>query len=198
MKKFFVFLAGALLLNSTFASAQRESFRVNENYHHSSTAARNLEATHEFLVTPLLAEVQIQDSVSKHPKEFKRDYHLYTNDTDKLQTIDQLKRQALFDFAYEYNADVIVGAQTSARTVDDDNDGQSDRDGDRYVIRITILGYPANYVKFRSATAADVNLIKSSQFWHKDPNAQNAKNEAALSSKSGLVTKGQRTVLATE
>ena len=188
MKKLCILFAGMLLLGCQAALAQRESTRVNENYTYTSTAARNLEATHEMLVTPLLADVQIQTGGRQ---VFNKDYFVDVNSSDtwKSQMIDQLKRQALFDFTNEKNADVIVGALISAQTVDRNSDGQSDRDGDRYKIKITITGYPANYVNFRNA--------KESDLWVKVQHnqADNAQNAAVTDSRSGTVSKGQKTVV---
>ncbi len=195
MGRFSICLAGLLLFAGIGqARAQRESVRVNENYWYNSTAARNLEASHEMLVTPLLADVQLQECGRQVFGE-DRFYYVDVDATDawKAQTIDQLKRQALFDFTKEYKADVIVGALISAQTVDEDHDGQVDRERSRYKVRITISGYPANYVNFRNAKATD-GWIKDQLLLKRD----SKQNSAVTDSQSGSVTQGRKTVVLTD
>lgn len=170
------------------AFAQKEGY--NENYWYNSTAARNLEASHEMLVTPLLADVKLQ-SVGRQVFGEDRFYYvdIEASDAWKAQTIDQLKRQALFDFTKEYQADVIIGALISAQTVDENKDGIVDRVGNRYKVRITISGYPANYVNFRNATQNDR--------WIKDQmlKSNNDRNTDVTDSKAGVITSGRKTVV---
>ncbi len=192
MKKLSILLTGLLLLSGHAVRAQRDNTRVNENYWYNSTAARNLEASHEMLVTPLLADVEIrkENGVEKRvtwEKEYRVD--ISATDTWKAQTIDQLKRQALFDVTNDYDADVIVGALISAQTVDENDDGMTDRAGDQYKVMIRIIGYPANYRNFRPAKQTD-RWIKD-QLLDKNGN----QNAAVTNSQSGTVTKGQKTVV---
>lgn len=162
--------------------AQKEGY--NENYWYTSTAARNLEAGHEMMVTPLLADVKVQP-VGHQVFGEDRFYYvdIEASDAWKSQSIEQLKRQALFDFAKEFKADVIVGALISAQTVDDNKDGVVDRVGKRYKVRITISGYPANYVNFRNASQEDA--------WIKDQMFRGSIKPAS----SATVASGQKTVV---
>ncbi len=170
------------------AFAQKEAY--NENYWYNSTAARNLEASHEMMVTPLLADVKLQP-VGRQVFGEDRFYYvdIEASDAWKAQTIDQLKRQALFDFTKEFQADVIIGALISAQTVDENKDGMVDREGNRYKVRITISGYPANYVNFRNATQNDR--------WIKDQmlKGNNDRNSDVTDSSAGVVTSGRKTVV---
>ena len=189
MKKLSLLLTALLCVAvSGEAFAQKEAY--NENYWYNSTAARNLEASHEMMVTPLLADVKLQP-VGRRVFGEDRFYYVDVEASDlwKAQTIDQLKRQALFDFTKEYKADVIIGALISAQTVDENQDGLVDRDGKRYKVRITISGYPANYVNFRNATQNDR--------WIKDQMLKGSLdlNANVTDSNAGVVTTGRKTVV---
>lgn len=189
MKKLSFLLAAVLCMAITNkAFAQKEAY--NENYWYNSTAARNLEASHEMMVTPLLADVKLQP-VGRQVFGEDRFYYvdIEASDAWKAQTIDQLKRQALFDFTKEFQADVIIGALISAQTVDENKDGLVDREGNRYKVRITISGYPANYVNFRNATQNDR--------WIKDQmlKGNNDRNSDVTDSSAGVVTSGRKTVV---
>lgn len=189
MKKLSFLLAAVLCMAITNkAFAQKEAY--NENYWYNSTAARNLEASHEMMVTPLLADVKLQP-VGRQVFGEDRFYYvdIEASDAWKAQTIDQLKRQALFDFTKEFQADVIIGALISAQTVDENKDGMVDREGNRYKVRITISGYPANYVNFRNATQNDR--------WIKDQmlKGNNDRNSDVTDSSAGVVTSGRKTVV---
>jgi len=191
MQKFAFLLTAFLLGIGLPVHAQRESIKVNENYWYNSTAARNLEARHELLITPLLADVTVKkvDGVERRA-EFERTYYVdadYSRD-DKDRLIDNLKKQALFDFCRDESADVIIGALISAQTVDEDGDGAVDRDGNRYKVIISITGYPANYTAFRKANREDY-WIKEMLFRKTDD-----KNSEVTESNSGSVAKGTKTV----
>ena len=189
MKKLSFLLTAVLCMAITNkAFAQKEAY--NENYWYNSTAARNLEASHEMMVTPLLADVKLQP-VGRQVFGEDRFYYvdIEASDAWKAQTIDQLKRQALFDFTKEFQADVIIGALISAQTVDENKDGLVDREGNRYKVRITISGYPANYVNFRNATQND-RWIKEQML-----KGNNDRNSDVTDSRSGTVTSGRKTVV---
>ncbi len=189
MKKL-TFLLTALLCLAVMNEAFAQKEVYNENYWYNSTAARNLEASHEMMVTPLLADVKPQP-VGRQVFGEDRFYYVDVEASDlwKAQTIDQLKRQALFDFTKEFQADVIIGALISAQTVDENKDGVVDREGNRYKVRITISGYPANYVNFRNATQND-RWIKDQMLKEK-----NSRNTDVTDSSAGMVTSGEKTVV---
>ena len=195
MKKCYLLLAGALLL-SVGAFAQRENQKVNENFWYNSTAARNLEPRHEIIVTPLLADVAVQKEKTAGKEtyrkvDFEKDYFVdadYSRANKEL-FINELKKQALFDCSKAYDADLIVGALISTKTIDQNEDGLTDRSGNRYIVRINIIGYPANYTEFRPAQQSD-NWIKNMLF-----NKDEDKNAAVTGSQSGTVVAGRKTTV---
>lgn len=194
MKKLCLLLTGLLLLGGCHcAFAQRETQKINENYWYNSTAARNLEPSHEILVTPLLADVEVQVKGPEGRRTFDEIYYVdadYTRES-KDRFITELKKQALFDFSNRYNADVIIGALISTQTIDDDKDGLVDREGSRYKVRITIIGYPANYVNFRNA--------KESDRWVKElllnVKRDEDRNAAVTGAQSSTVSAGRKTTV---
>lgn len=207
MKKLCLLLAGFTLLCGT-AAAQRENVRVYENFWYNSTAARNLEPRHEIVVTPLLADVAVQKeevetlvdgkTVRKEvfrKADFEKDYYVdidYSRANREL-FINELKKQALFDCSKEYGADLIVGALISTQTVDDDRNGATDRSGNRFVVRINIIGYPANYVDFRPADQSDY-WIKN-MLLNKDEKREEQKNSAVTGSDPSSVVTGRKTTV---
>ena len=103
---------------------------------------RNLEPAQNAVVVPLVAELEL---ISPN-----RVSEVYAYDVDvttaMLGDIETYKRISLLNTAQKYGADTMVGALIS---VDTNKKGK---------LEVTVTGYPARYVNFRSMTKEDVWL----------------------------------------
>lgn len=64
-----------------------------------------------------------------------------------LKYVDNFKRTALLNAAKKYNADVIVGAIIDVETTPQGK------------FQVSVSGYPARWINFRNATAADTWMV---------------------------------------
>lgn len=171
MKRLTLFLAVVVSMCMT-GSAFAQKATVSENFWYNSTATRNLDAEHEMIVTPLLADVAVcKDAAGKFIRVNETRTYWVDCDftrTQREQWISELKKQAMFECSVAHNADIIVGALVSAQTVDEDNNGETDRDNNRYKVIITVSGYPANYTNFRNASDADYWIKERARRIRKD------------------------------
>lgn len=138
MKKRFI-LASLLAAICTCAGmAQKVEYRESQ--------ARLAEPSMGVYIKPLIADLDIDETVGKI-----RDKWEFTNkDVDALSnSVANLRARALFRSAEKHDADVIVAASF---------DIESMEDGKGYYV--TVIGYPAKYVKWRTATPEDQEWIR--------------------------------------
>lgn len=133
MKKFLFFtLVVAMCVMS--CAPQRVIYKEAE--------VRNLEPAQNAVVVPLVAELEL---ISPN-----RISEVYAYDVDvttaMLGDIETYKRISLLNTAQKYGADTMVGALIS---VDTNKKGK---------LEVTVTGYPARYVNFRSMTKEDAWL----------------------------------------
>lgn len=142
MKKV-LFIASVAAL-SLASCAPMESVTTTLEYMESS--ARVLEADHNMLLTPIIADLEVsQNKITYTEKEMFANLDVTRS---LLNNIVELKKIAISRAARANNADVLVGSTIDIVT-------KNDR------IEITVSGYPAHYVKFRKAVEDDVKLLKS-------------------------------------
>ncbi|MBR5807143.1 MAG: hypothetical protein IKY24_00840, partial [Alistipes sp.] len=89
---------------------------------------------------PLLAELQVLTDSSVCETI---NYDNFTVKSSNLKEIENYKKMAIYTVATKYNADTMVGALAN---VDTTPEGK---------LTITVTGYPARYVKFRTMEEKD-------------------------------------------
>ena len=141
MKKLFVVLSISMIMASC-AVTHIEDDRIA--YREYST--RNTEpAQSPIVVAPVLAELEIltEQSISQTVT-----YDDFTVRASNIKEIDNYKKRAVYTVASKYNADTMVGALVN---VDTTVYGK---------LSITVTGYPARYIKFRTMEEKDAWIMK--------------------------------------
>ncbi len=147
MKKiFFTVAIAAFSLTSCSSFEEFTTTNVTNTLEYMESSARVLEADHNMLLTPLIADLEVSDKkISYTEKEMFANLDITQG---LLNNISELKKIALSRAARANNADVLVGSTIDIVT----NNGR---------LEITVSGYPAHYVKFRKADNKDVELLKN-------------------------------------
>ncbi len=130
-------VAFALLL-CVLGYAQKTEFRFQD------TQARLLDVTSNAYVKPLTVELKVltDTRVSEIIKLTKQEVEL-----DMKGELSNIRSYAVYRASQMHNCDVIVAATFNIRTA-----------GDGY--EVNIIGYPANFVNWKTATQADYEWIK--------------------------------------
>jgi hypothetical protein len=131
-------------LFSIFGISQTKAQKVVE---YRESQARLAEPTMGVYIKPLIAELEINATVGKI-----KDVWDFTNrEVNALAgEVSNLRARALFKSTEKHNADVIVAASFDIASKED-NSGYT----------VTVIGYPAKYVRWRTATAADNDWIRN-------------------------------------
>lgn len=117
--------------------AQKTEYRESQ--------ARLAEPVMGVYIKPLIAELEIDKIAGK----IKDKWEFSNKEVNALSgEVPNLKARALFMSTEKHNADVIVAASF---------DIVSKEDNSGYYV--TVIGYPAKYVRWRTATAEDNNWI---------------------------------------
>ena len=134
MKRNLILLVGTFLM--TACAVQKTTYR--------ESSARVIEPGLSVIVTPLIADLQVisQEKITPYVEVFPYEVTLFN-----LKYVDNFKRTALLNAAKKYNADVIVGAIIDVETTP------------KGEFQISVTGYPARWVNFRNATAADTWMV---------------------------------------
>ena len=111
---------------------------------YTESTARLLDAESNFLVMPLIANLEVSKNKITHVE--KEAFANIKVNNSSIAKIEKHKRTALGRAAKAYGADILVNADIEVMTVDG-----------RFVI--TITGYPAYYRDFRNATAKDIEIV---------------------------------------
>lgn len=120
------------------AAVQANAQKVVE---YRSSQARLAEPKMGVYIKPLIADLQINEAVGKI--NYTIDFS--NKEINALEgNIANVRTRALFIATEKYKADVIVAAAFDIKSKDD---------GTGYTV--TVTGYPANYVNWRTATAED-------------------------------------------
>lgn len=118
---------------------------VLQTMEYMESSARVLEADHNMLLTPLIADLNVSDKkITYTEREMFADLDVTRG---LINNIVELKKIALSRAARAYDADVLVGSTIDIVT-------------EKGHIVITVSGYPAQYVKFRKAEEQDIELLK--------------------------------------
>ena len=142
MKK--LILALLAILSFTALQAQNKKTSVEVDYMEASS--RYLEPTQAFMTIPVVADLQVsKDRITYTEKDAFVDYPVTE---DMISLVPNFKQIALCRAARAYKADVILGATVDVIT---NSKGR---------FEITITGYPASYVNFRSAKTTDFDVIR--------------------------------------
>lgn len=129
MKKFILF--AVLAAAAVSCVPQRMTYR--------ESSGRNIEPSQSAVVTPMLADLEL---VSDTKQTYVEKTGYYVN-SYVIAQIDNYKNMALLNAAKQYDADTMVAAIIN---VDTDADGK---------LVITVTGYPARYINFRTMTEKD-------------------------------------------
>lgn len=149
------------------APAQQEYVVEESFFTYAESTGRNLEPSTSAINLPLVAEVQVIPKKIEYTEveAFKNvtvteAIRMY-GERFKSEGIAEYKRIALANAANANNADIVVGATFIVKTTNDNH------------FSITVVGYPAVYKNFHTATKADAELLKLmepfSQKTHYDP-----------------------------
>ena len=145
-KHLFTVVVAAFSLASCSTFGEFTTTNVTSTLEYMESSARVLEADHNMLLTPLIADLEVSSKkISYTEKEMFANLEVTQA---LLNNISELKKIALSRAARANNADVLVGSTIDIVT----NNGH---------LEITVSGYPAHYVKFRKADDKDVELLKN-------------------------------------
>lgn len=141
MKKLFFFALLTLAAWSDNAFAQKANVKMQD------TQARLVNVYSRGYVKPLTVELKVDDSKGR----ITRSYPLTKEETEVEMggSLDNIRSYAVYMASQEYHADAIVAATFNFRTNDD---------GKGYTI--TITGYPASFVNWKTASEADYEWIR--------------------------------------
>lgn len=145
-------------------------------YTYAESTGRNIELSTSAINLPLVAEVQVMPTrisyteteafkniyVTKAIQEYGAEF--------KTTGIAEYKRIALANAATANNADLIVGATFIVSTTPDNH------------FSIKVVGYPAKYVNFHTATKADAELLREME-----PFSQKTLYDPILNTKSAPI-----------
>lgn len=136
MKRFSFVMLALMLCCASFA--QKTEFRFQ------ATQARLLDVQSNAYVKPLTVELQVvsQKRVSEIIKLTRQEV-----EQDMKGDLDNIRSYAVYRASQLHNCDVIVAATFNVRTA-----------GDGY--EVNIIGYPANFVNWKTATQADYEWIR--------------------------------------
>ena len=137
MKKLFFILPISMIMASCAAT---------NNVAYREYSARNTEPTQSpIVVAPLLAELEILTEQSVSNTIVYEDFIVQASN---VQEIDNYKKLAVYTIARKYNADTMVGALVNVETTVNGK------------LSVTVTGYPARYIKFRTMEEKDVWITK--------------------------------------
>lgn len=140
MKKIlFVFAALFAWAGMQQVSAQKS---VDVRY----SQARLIEPIHSVHTKPLIADLVVDSKLGKQSHTF----HFTMKEINALQgNLENVRARALFKAVNEvYHCDVIVAASFDVQSTDDGYD-------------VTIIGFPASYTNWRTATKEDYEWIRN-------------------------------------
>lgn len=144
MKKLFVILSISMIMSSCAVTHVEDDRVAYREY-----SVRNTEPTQSpIVVAPLLAELEIltEQSISQTVV-----YEDFTVRSSNIKEIENYKKMAVYTVASKHNADTMVGALVN---VDTTVYGK---------LSITVTGYPARYIKFRTMEEKDAWIMKMSK-----------------------------------
>lgn len=149
-------LVATLCLISFSGAAQAQKIVKYRN-----SQSRLVEPKMGVYIKPLIADLKIDTEKGKI-----KDVWFFTMDevNSMKGEVENLRKRALFMTTEKHNADVIVAASF---------DISSDAKGDGYTV--TVIGYPANYVNWRTASAEDNEWIRNEKL---APNAGQEQTQA--------------------
>lgn len=125
-----------------------EYITTTTTYDYYESSARLLEGNSNFIVTPVVADLDVSDTKITHVE--KDAFANVTVTRSVVSNIAAYKRIALSKASKAYKADILLGAEIDVETID------------RHLV-ITVTGYPAVYKKFRKANEKDVELVRNAQ-----------------------------------
>ncbi len=127
-----------VLVMCTISYAQKTEFRFQ------ATQARLLDVQSNAYVKPLTVELQVvsQKRVSEIIKLTRQEV-----EQDMKGDLENIRSYAVYRASQIHDCDVIVAATFNVRTVDNGYE-------------VNIIGYPANFVNWKTASQADYEWIK--------------------------------------
>lgn len=138
MKKVFFFLIG--LLACVSVQAQKTTTKVQE------TQARLLDVTSNAYVHPLTVELKVDQAKGRVHDNWK----LSKEEVESMHgDLANIRSYGVFKSSQKHNCDVIVAATFNFQTAED---------GNGFVLEV--VGYPASFTKWATATAADYEWIR--------------------------------------
>lgn len=143
MKK--TLLIGAALLCSIAGFAQKTV------YHFQDTQARQLDVLTHAYVKPLTVELEIKSQTHQEwtvPLTNKEVEQMIATTTGEGQ-VDNIRNFAIYKITKDEHCDVIVAPTINVKS-NDDGSG----------FTVTVIGFPANFVKWKTATEADYEWIR--------------------------------------
>ncbi len=120
--------------------------QTTESLIYRESSGRNIEPTQNAVIVPMVADLElVSDSKIEYVETFEGGIS-----RDMIAGIESYKRIALLNASKKYNADTMVAALINIDTNEAGN------------LVITVTGFPARYVRFRTMTQDDQWLLNVS------------------------------------
>lgn len=146
MKRTLMTLSVVMMFMATSCSTIQQQVKHEEQY----TQARMLDISASAHVRPLTVEIEIDKSVGR----IKETWSYTKEDVIAMGgDLSNIRANGLYKTAQKHNADIIVAPLFDLRT----------EDGDTY--RLTVIGYPGNFVNWKSLEAKDSTWMRLNKFY---------------------------------
>lgn len=144
VKRFLILLVAILAVGAVNA---QKTVKIDQ----SVSQARKADVATPVYVQPIIAELKVDQSKGRiHDVwSFKGDFVSYLDNKGQLpdKIYEDLRRESLFKSAEKYQCDVIVAPTYNVHVTES-------------AAEVTVVGYTANFVNWKTGTAADYDWIK--------------------------------------
>jgi hypothetical protein len=144
MKRFLILLVAVL---AVVAANAQKTVKIDQ----SVSQARKADVATPVYVMPIIAELKVDDARGrvKDVWRFTGDFVSYLDNKGNLpdRIYEDLRRESLFKSAEKYQCDVIVAPTYNVHISES-------------AAEVTVVGYTANFVNWKTGTAADYDWIK--------------------------------------
>jgi hypothetical protein len=144
MKRFLILLVAFLAVGAVNA---QKTVKIDQ----SVSQARKADVATPVYVMPIIAELKVDEAKGrvKDVWRFTGDFVSYLDNKGHLpdRIYEDLRRESLFKSAEKYQCDVIVAPTYNVHVTES-------------AAEVTVVGYTANFVNWKTGTAADYNWIK--------------------------------------
>ncbi len=138
-------LTTLVVLLLCLCTTQAQNVSYSEDILYQESSGRNIEPMQNAVIVPLVANLELLSQTRiEHVEVFEGNVT-----RSIINNIESYKRKALVSATKKYNADTMVAALINVDTRADGN-----------ALLVTVTGFPAKYVNFRSMTKEDTWLLQ--------------------------------------